>query len=200
MDQEILQHLRKDKVLKNLVENISLPSPRRSGEVYPDLLSSIISQQLSGKVATVILERFLNLFASKNPEPTLLMQMDIEELRKAGLSGQKASYLKNVAEFFIQEGLMKKDFQKMDNEEIIGLLTQIKGVGKWTVEMILMFTLGRPDVFPIDDYGIRSAMIELYGVEGSGKKLKSQLESIAQKWTPYRTYACYYLWRYKDNK
>ena len=88
----------------------------------------------------------------------------------------------------------------MSNEEIIDLLTQIKGIGKWTVEMLLMFTLGREDVFSIDDYGIQTAMKKLYGLDNSDKKaFREKLLQISAKWAPYRTYACMHLWRWKDN-
>ena len=106
----------------------------------------------------------------------------------------------NVAQFAIEHGLNDKRLKKMSNEEIIELLTQIKGVGKWTVEMLLMFTLGREDVFSVDDYGIQVAMKNIYKLDDSNKKeFKEKMLKISVKWAPFRTYACLHLWRWKDN-
>lgn len=197
---EIKSHLEKDPIIRSLVNSVMFDRSPVSSGVYVDLLGSIISQQLSGKVAAVIESRFLNLFPDKYPAPNLLLNKDVEELRSVGLSYQKSNYLQNVARFFVENDLMDFDFSIKDEESIIKLLTQIKGVGKWTVEMILMFSLNRPDVFPIDDLGIRTAIIQLYKLNAEDKNLKSQMIEIAEKWRPYRSYACYLLWRYKDAK
>jgi len=121
-------------------------------------------------------------------------------LRNIGLSNAKVSYVKNVAQFELEPGMDHKKLNKMDNEEVIVYLTAIKGVGRWTVEMLLMFALGREDVFAIDDLGIQNAMIGLYKLDrGDKKKFREDLLRISQKWSPYRTYACVHLWRWKDN-
>ncbi|MFT7602862.1 MAG: DNA-3-methyladenine glycosylase II, partial [Saprospiraceae bacterium] len=137
------------------------------------------------------------------PEPKQIIKMDIETLRSVGLSRQKASYIQHVADFFITEKLMDKEWSKIPDDDIVTYLTQIKGVGKWTVQMILMFTLNRPDVFPIDDLGIQNAMIRLYKLEGKysrertdQKALREELHLISENWSPYRTIACRYLWKY----
>jgi DNA-3-methyladenine glycosylase II len=188
-------------VLKRLVDAIPFRELAINSQgVYLDLLGSIISQQLSTKVAAVIERRFLALFPDDMPYPQLLIEKDIATLRSAGLSQQKAAYLQNVAIFFQQENLLEKDWRDMDNDEIIRYLTQIKGVGKWTVEMILMFSLSRPDVLPLDDLGIRQGIANLYGVTETGKPMLQQMTDIAAAWQPYRSYACLYLWRYKDGK
>ncbi len=199
MQSTITQHLSKDPILKKLVDKIPFRELSVNSQgVYLDLLGSIISQQLSTKVAAVIEGRFLALFPDAQPNPHLLVDMDIAVLRTAGLSRQKAAYLQNVAEFFQQENLLEKDWSGMDNDEIIRYLTQIKGVGKWTVEMILMFSLGRPDVLPLDDLGIRMAIVGLYGLTETGKPMLQKMTEIATAWQPYRSYACLYLWRHKD--
>jgi DNA-3-methyladenine glycosylase II len=106
-----------------------------------------------------------------------------------------------VAQFAIEHKLSDGTLKKLPDAEMIHLLTQIKGVGQWTVEMLLMFTLGRADVFAADDYGIQVAMQKLYNLDNTNKKaFKEQMQRIAQKWTPYRTYACMHLWRWKDAK
>ena len=129
------------------------------------------------------------------------MGTDPTVLRGIGLSNNKVSYIINVAEFCIENKITDKKLQKMDNASIIELLTEIKGVGKWTVEMLLMFSLGREDVFAVDDLGIQQAMIRLYKLDNSDKKaLKEKMLQLSEKWSPYRTYACIHLWQWKDDK
>ncbi len=201
MSDTITRHLSKDPVLKPLIDSIPFRELSVNSQgVYLDLLGSIISQQLSTKVAAVIEGRFLSLFPEQQPHPNLLLEKDLDTLRTAGLSKQKATYLQNVADFFQKENLLEKDWGGMDNDEIIRYLTQIKGVGKWTVEMILMFSLSRPDVLPLDDLGIRQAITNLYNVTETGKATYQRMTEIAAAWQPYRSYACLYLWRHKDGK
>ncbi len=120
-------------------------------------------------------------------------------MRGIGLSNAKTQYILNVAQFAIDHKLDDKRLKKMSDEEVIALLTQIKGVGKWTVEMLLMFTLGREDIFSIDDYGIQTAVKKLYALDDCNKKeFREKLLKISGKWKPYRTYACMHLWRWKD--
>jgi DNA-3-methyladenine glycosylase II len=195
-----LIHLCKDKRLKNI---IALQQPcelaRRKG-VYLHLCSSIMSQQLSTKVAAVIFERFLNLYKNKKPTLQHIINTPVETLRSIGLSYAKANYIQNVCRFFIDEKITDAKLNKLSNEELIKYLSQIKGVGQWTVEMILMFTLGREDVFALDDLGIQQAIQKLYQLEGLDKKtLKEKMLQVSEKWKPYRTYACRYLWGWKDN-
>ncbi|MEQ1678735.1 MAG: DNA-3-methyladenine glycosylase 2 family protein, partial [Chitinophagaceae bacterium] len=124
-----------------------------------------------------------------------------ETLRGIGLSNAKVSYVKNVAQFEIESGMDAKKLGKMTNEEVVEYLIVIKGVGRWTIEMLLMFALGREDVFAVDDLGIQNAMIKLYQLENSDKKrLKEDMLRLSAKWSPYRTYACVHLWRWKDNE
>jgi DNA-3-methyladenine glycosylase II len=162
------------------------------------LIRSIISQQLSVKAASTIYGRFLDLFENNYPHPEGVIQMEPETMRGVGLSRQKSSYIKNVASFFTEEKIIKKDWSTESDHDVIKTLTQIKGVGNWTVEMILMFTLDRPDVFPVDDLGIQQAMIALYDIEAEKKELKNRLIEISEQWRPYRTLACRYLWEWKD--
>lgn len=195
----ITRHLSNDPVMKSLVDKIPFRELGTNSQgVYLDLLGSIISQQLSIKVAAVIESRFLALFPDGKPHPELLLAKDLDTLRTAGLSKQKAAYLQNVADFFQRENLLEKDWSGMDNDEIIRYLTQIKGVGKWTVEMILMFSLSRPDVLPLDDLGIRMGIANLYNLTETGKAMHQRMTEIAAAWQPYRSYACLYLWRHKD--
>ncbi len=194
-----IAHLKQFEKFRPLIENVSMPDFTPSGKVYYDLLESIVSQQLSVKVATVIFNRFCALFPDQYPHPDLLAAMEIGLLRTAGLSVQKASYLQNVAAFSLQHDLENHNWAGMSDEEIIAFLTRIKGVGVWTSEMILMFTIGRLDVFPKDDLGIQQAMIKLYNLDGKDKDFKKSMIAIAEDWRPYRTIASRYLWRWKDN-
>ena len=195
-----IQHLQKDKKLKKII-NGEVPLLHFHQNICLRLCASIMSQQLSTKVAEVIFKRFLNLYGNLEPTPKQILETPPEVLRSIGLSNAKVQYVLNVAQFATENHLTDTRLLQMTNEEITELLTQIKGVGKWTVEMLLMFTLGREDVFAVDDYGLQVAMKKLYNLDDSNKKeFKQQLVKIAEKWSPYRTYACLYLWRWKDDK
>ena len=193
-------HLSRDKKLKKLIEGGKTHELKKRKNICTYLCASIMSQQLSTKVATVIHNRFLALYGGKDPAPQQILDTPFETLRAIGLSNAKVSYVNNVAQFEIDFGMDHKKLHKMDNEEVIVYLTQIKGVGRWTVEMLLMFALGREDVFAIDDLGIQNAMIRLYKLDREDKKkFKEDLVRISQKWSPYRTFACKHLWEWKDN-
>ena len=193
-----LDHLSKDKKLAKTLHNGPFKLQQRK-KVYLHLCGSIMSQQLSTKVADVIWKRFLALFPDGEPTPEAILAVPAETLRGIGLSNAKVSYVQNVARFAIEHGMEWKQLKKMSNEEVIGHLTQIKGVGRWTTEMLLMFALGREDVFAIDDLGIQNAMKQLYKLDDSDKKaFREKLLKISAKWSPYRTYACMHLWRWKD--
>lgn len=197
---EHLKHLNKDKKLKVI---IALQQPYKltsKKNVYLRLCASIMSQQLNTKVAAVIFERFLNLYKNKKPTPQQILDTPFETLRGIGLSNAKTTYVQNVCQFFIAEKITDSKLQKMENEEIIKYLSAIKGVGQWTVEMILMFTLGREDVFALDDLGIQQSFAKLYELDPADKKnLRAKMIEISADWSPYRTYACKYLWGWKDN-
>lgn len=193
-------HLSKDKKIKKLIETHGPFTLVKRKNVCTYLIASIISQQLSTKVATVIHQRFINLYEGKDPTPEQIINTSPEVLRSIGLSNAKTSYVHNVAKFALEFGMDHRTLHKMENEEVIEYLTRIKGVGRWTVEMLLMFALSREDVFAIDDLGIQNAMIALYKLDRTDKKqFKEDMLRISKNWSPYRTYACMYLWRWKDN-
>lgn len=170
----------------------------RSTDLYLDLLNAIVSQQLSGRAATTIFERFLALFPGCDPTPGRLKAIPLPRLRSAGISRQKAGYLKNVAAFALRQPLDRVTLRRMSDDDIIARLTAIKGVGRWTVEMLLMFSLGRRDVLPLDDLGIQLAMKKLYRLRGHGRQLHKRMTAIASRWQPERTLACRYLWRWRS--
>jgi DNA-3-methyladenine glycosylase II len=190
-------HWQHDPVLYKLTQLLPMPKPYPFGDTYLFLIDSVISQQLSTKVAAVIYERFLQLFPEAYPLPQLLIEMPVEPLRKAGLSVAKANYIKNIARFYLEHSLHADSLQHMPDEDILALFTQIKGVGPWTVQMVLMFPLNRPDVFPIDDLAIRQQIIRWYKLTETGKGLRMQMTAIAENWRPHRTLACKYLWKAK---
>jgi len=196
---DYVAHLAKDKKLAAIIREPLEPLHPRH-HIPLRLMASIMSQQLSTKVAKVIYHRFLALYNSEEPTPQQVLATPTEALRAIGLSNAKVSYVHNVARFCIAQNIEDGTLLSMSNEAIIALLTQIKGVGQWTVEMLLMFTLGREDVFAADDLGIQQAMIKLYNIKASDKKaLKEKMLKLSAKWKPYRTYACMHLWRWKDN-
>ena len=197
---EYIAHLSKDKKFKKLIGQQKPHKLKKRKHIHIHLCGSIMSQQLSTKVAEVIHKRFLNLYDTATPTPAQILATPFEILRGIGLSNAKTNYVHNVARFAIEKGIDHKHLNKLSNEEVIEYLTQIKGVGRWTTEMLLMFTLGREDVFAIDDLGIQNAMIKLYKLDKSDKKkLKEDMLRISRKWSPYRTYACIHLWHWKDN-
>ena len=195
-----IAHLAKDKKLASIIALQEKYDLQKRNHIHLQLCSSIMSQQLSTKVAAVIYARFLALFNKKNPTPTDIAAIPFDELRAIGLSNAKTGYVLNVCNFFIENKITDARLHKMDNEELINFLVQIKGVGRWTVEMILMFTLGREDVFAVDDLGIQQAICKLYNIDATDKKeMKAKMLLVSKKWSPYRTYACRYLWGWKDN-
>ena len=160
------------------------------------LARSIVFQQLHGKAAGTIFDR-LTATAKADPlTPEAILQIPLPELRAAGLSGQKSAYIRDLAER-TQSGQV--DFSKLpslDDDGVVKHLTQVKGVGPWTAQIILMFALKRPDVLPTADYGIRAAMKRAYELEEMPKP--AEMEAIAESWRPYRSIACWYLWRFLD--
>ena len=195
-----IAHLSKDKKLGKIIALQEKYVLTQSKNVCLQLCYSIMSQQLSTKVADVFHKRFLALYNGKEPTPQKIVETPFERLRGIGLSNAKANYVLNVCRFFIEEKITDAKLYKMSNEELIKYLSQIKGVGQWTVEMILMFTLGREDIFAVDDLGIQQAICKLYKIDATNKKaMKEDMLRISAKWSPYRTYACRYLWGWKDN-
>jgi DNA-3-methyladenine glycosylase II len=198
---EHVLHLSKDKKLRKVIGSTKPYKLTKRKNICLRLCASIMSQQLSTRVAEVIYKRFLELYGRKEPRPDQILSTPPETLRAIGLSNAKVSYVQNVARFALEQGMDEKKLMKMSNEEVIDYLTQIKGVGQWTVEMILMFTLGREDVFAADDLGIQTAMARLYKLDKENKKaFREEMLRISSSWSPYRTYGCLYLWRWKDGE
>ncbi|WP_276132599.1 DNA-3-methyladenine glycosylase family protein [Polluticoccus soli] len=195
-----VEHLAKDKKFAQLLKTAEPLALKKKKNLCLHLCASIMSQQLSVKVAKVIYHRFLELYGGKEPTPQQIVGMAPEKLRAIGLSNAKVAYVQNVARHAIVHGMEDKKLYAMSDEEVMEFLLPIKGVGRWTVEMQLMFALGREDVFAVDDLGIQQGMAKLYKLDMADKKaMREKMLKISEKWKPYRTYACMHLWRWKDN-
>jgi DNA-3-methyladenine glycosylase II len=170
----------------------------RPGDAYGALLRSIVGQQLSTKAARTIYGRMLELFDGHAPSPLQLLAANPDDIRAAGLSRPKINYLRDLAQH-VEDGELELDrLDELPDEEVIEQLTAVKGIGEWSAHMFLMFHLGRPDVLPVGDQGIRNAIKTQYRL----RKLPDakRIEKIARPWRPYRTLACLYLWSSLDNK
>lgn len=201
MNQKAAKHLKSvDPVFERLMEKVGLVSVKaRRVPVFHSLVQSIIYQQLNGKAADTILTRFKALFGDGCfPSAEQVLAIDLEQLRSAGLSRPKASYIRGIAERAASRSLPTlKECDELTDAEIVERLTQIKGVGRWTVEMFLIFNLGRLDVLPVHDLGVRRGFQIAYGKRKMPEP--EQLERFGEKWRPYRTIAARYLWRAVDS-
>lgn len=166
----------------------------RNRDIFEDLVDSITSQQLSIKAAATIFGRVKKLFPNNKITPQGVIELENSILRSCGLSNAKASYVKDLAVKSLDDTVQLNKLESMTDQEIIDHLVKVKGIGKWTAEMLLMFTFERPDVFPVDDLGIQKAMCRLYNLRPT-KTLKVRMLRIAKKWVPNRTLACRYLWK-----
>jgi DNA-3-methyladenine glycosylase II len=193
-----INHLKKsDPVLRAIIERVG-PCRMEFGEpVFHSLAEAIVYQQLNGKAAVTIFDRFAAL-AGKPVTPEGILKLTPENMRAVGLSRQKSSYLFDMAERASRGELDFTRLPDLTDEEVIKHLTQVKGVGVWTAHMFLMFTLKRPNVLPTGDFGVQMAIKKHYGKRKLPKPL--QMEKIARPWEPYRSIACWYLWRSLDIK
>ncbi len=205
MDQSSLQQLRAgDPVLRELIERYGADDPheRREGgqrEHYGALVRAIVGQQLSTRAAAAIYRRLADRFDGREPTPAEILADDPEELRAAaGLSRAKVGYLRSLAEH-VQDGSLELErLDTLADDQVIAELTAVKGIGLWSAQMFLMFHLGRPDVLPVGDLGIRKAMKTAYSLDAL--PTPEEMEQIATPWRPHRTLACSYLWRSLDNE
>lgn len=184
-----------DPILNQLIDKYPAPNfTDKSNFLFENLIESIISQQLSIKASDTIFKRFKDLFLTNFPTPQEVLAIDDQSLRDCGISFQKISYIKSIADAFLSDLIDIQKIRDMTDEEVIQSLTQIRGVGKWTAEMILIFTLKRPDVFSIGDLGLRKAITALYGITDREKMVQ-----LATSWSPNRSTASWYLWRSLEN-
>ncbi len=200
---EAEKHLSKScPIMKGLVQSAGpcTLAPRR--DYFVKLCQSIFSQQLSTKVAKVLFGRFCDQFPRRTPTPAKVVEFlksaDEETVRKTGLSRQKRAYIADLAAHFASGAVPTRRFARMDDDAIVQSLIQVNGIGRWTVEMFLIFCLNRPDVWPVDDFGVKKNAQLAYGLKQlPGKK---ELTALGEKWRPYRTLAAWYLWRRGDGQ
>ena len=195
-----LNHLKKDKVLGVLINRFGPINYQPPSDRFTNLVSEIIGQQLSGRAADTIYDRFLTLFPNKKFTPKLILNQPLEKLRGIGTSWAKARSLHDLSQKVLAKTVQLDQLDSLSDEEVITHLTQVKGIGRWTAEMKLMFTLQRPDILPLDDVGIQNAFVKHYGLNRKHKNLKKFMVNVAEPWKPYRTIACWYLWKSLDNE
>lgn len=195
-------HLRRaDPILARIIAAVGPCNMVVGREPFQALALAILYQQLAGTAARAIVQRFLALYGHSAhpltdahfPSPQEIIATPEAELRAAGLSRQKSAYLRDLALKFASGEVDPRQFATLDDEEIIQRLSTIKGIGRWTAEMFLMFALGRPDVLPVDDLGLRKAVQQAYGLPSLPKP--EELQAIAEPWRPYRSLATWYLWQ-----
>ncbi len=197
MTHPYFEKLSTDPLLVKIFGNVQPYELKLNTNVPLALYTSIINQQLSTKVANVIYGRFLGLFGGVEPTPQQIIDIPIEQLQSVGLSKSKAGYIKNVAQFDIDNGLGTEKLNQMTEEEIYKYVGSIKGIGQWTVHILLMFSLQREDVFIADDLGIQNAMAALFNLDKTNrKKLREDIIKLSEQWRPYRTFLCVHLWRW----
>lgn len=189
-----LSHLRNaDERLGQLIDSFGTPDFGQKTDYFEALVRAMVYQQLSGKAASTIYERFKNLFEGDTyPTPQNVLNKKHDKLRSVGLSNQKASYVHNIAEAF-SNGSIPNNLDELEDKDVLDCLTAIKGVGPWTAEMFLMFTLQRPDVLPVTDLGIQKGMM-LY-CKLDKLPIKEFMLKTAEPWRPFRTLASWYMWR-----
>ena len=193
-----ISHLKKDSTLSGLITKFGVLDYPVSHNHFESLVESIIGQQLSGKAADTIYNRFLTLFPKGKFTAQLILDLDLSLIRACGTSWAKARSLHDLSQKHLNGTLQLNKLHKMSDEEVIEHLIKVKGIGKWTAEMKLMFALQRPDILPLDDVGIQNAFVKHYNLNRKHKSLKTKMQKIALAWSPYRTVACWYLWKSLD--
>lgn len=198
--EKALDHLRShDDVISKLIDAYPVPAFTPHKNYYHELVDSIISQQLSVKAARTILGRFKDLFEGSFPSPEQILVKDIEDLRSVGLSRQKASYIQDLARKILDGTVTFDTLDSLSNDEIIEELTKVKGIGVWTVHMFLMFCMGRLDVLPTGDLGIRNGIKKLYDLGHLPEPREIELLAEKNNWQPYESVASWYIWQSLDN-
>ena len=194
--QEAIISLKRDPKLAKIIECIGDHHIKKRNNHFATLIESIISQQLAGAAADAILRRFKKLYPTF-PKPADILQTKNSKLRSVGLSKMKIDYLKDLAKKIEDGEIRIKTLSKMNDEEVITHLTKVKGIGRWTAEMFLIFSLGRPDVLPVGDLGLRKGVQKAFSLQELPKP--KEVEEIGKKWKPYRSIATWYLWKSLQN-
>jgi DNA-3-methyladenine glycosylase II len=186
--------MKKDRVMRRLVPKFIGASIETRGEPFVTLARSVVGQQISVKAAQSVWDRFTALIKTVNPRA--VSKLTVEDMRAAGLSGRKVEYIKDLADYFQTGKVSVKQWDAMEDEAIIAELIAIRGIGRWTAEMFLMFYLRRPDVLPLDDVGLLNGISKLYFSDEPVSR--SEVRDLARAWEPYRSVATWYIWRSLD--
>lgn len=198
MIEDAIKHFKKtDPILYRASVSIEFQEINPVTNHFLKLVRSIIGQQLSVKAASTIYLRFEKLFPKNGITPEKILQLNKEKIRSCGISYSKIEYIKDLSQKVVDKHLDLENINSLDNETIIKNLTIVKGIGPWSAEMFLMFSLARPDVFSTGDLGLKNAIKKLYKLDEISNE---DLLTISSKWSPYRTYACMILWRSLDNE
>lgn len=201
IDPELLERARRslrrrDPTLGAVIRRVGPCGLEASGDPYRALVRSVVYQQLAGAAAGAILGRVRARFGGRIPRPERLLAATDAELRSDGLSRQKIAAIRGVAHAFADKSLCNRRLRRMPDQEVVDAVTQLRGIGEWTAHMLLMFSLGRPDVLPVGDYGVRKGAQMLYELEDLPKP--AELTSLAERWRPYRSVGAWYLWAVVD--
>lgn len=199
MKKHVIEHFKKtDPVLHAYIEQVNIETFHKTDNLFESLCDEIISQQLSGKAAGTIFDRFKKLFPKGEITPEKLIKIPDEKIREAGTSWAKIRSLKDLADHVLTKKLDLDHLKNLPDEEVMKQLVQVKGIGPWTAEMFMMFTLEREDIFSHGDLGLRKAMQKMYGF--NKEPTVKQIEKIVKKWRPYRSYGARILWKFLDIK
>jgi DNA-3-methyladenine glycosylase II len=188
----------RDAVLGKVISQVRLPRLQLDRDYFQVLVQTIINQQLSDKAGATIVRRFEALFGKSFPSPKQVLSMDARRIRGTGVSGAKTKYIKNLAKAVQRKKVNFALLKSLSDDQVIEALTEVKGIGKWTAEMFLIFTLGRPDVFSYGDVGLQNAIARLYRIRGP--HLVRRIHALERKWKPQRSLACRFLWASLDKK
>lgn len=192
-DNEALEFLIKDPVMAELAKRHGIPTwPNESTDLLTDIIDSIISQQLSSKAAATIFKRFQALLPDAVVTPKAVLAIPDEKMRACGISNAKVSYIKGICQSVLDRTLNLEKLREMSDDEVLVELVKQRGIGPWTAQMIMMFTLRRPDIFSVGDLGLRTAVAKLYQVDRDNLK---KIEEISFSWKPHRTIASRLLWK-----
>ena len=192
MYDDALLVLNKDKKLKKIISSVGECNIRTISNPFEALVEAIITQQISDSAGKSISLKFKNLFGKKYPTPSDVAKLTIEQIKSVGLSRMKAEYIFDISKMIVNKKLDFKIFKKMSNEDVISELTKIRGIGRWTAEMYLIFALGRMDIFPLGDLGLINGIKKLYELENPST---DEILEITNSWIPYRTIGTWYIWR-----
>jgi DNA-3-methyladenine glycosylase II len=196
--QNYIKHLSEDRVLGLFISQYGPLDPiLPSKNIFEDIVDSIVSQQLSVKAASTIFTRFKNLFEDKFPTPNQILSVSDDDIRNCGISYPKIKYIKLLSQAIVDKAFIPEELFDLPDDEVKTKLVALKGIGEWTAEMILIFSLGREDIFSMGDIGLRNAIAKLYDIDRDDLE---KIKEISDQWTPYRSYASRYLWKSLDNE